>query len=293
MPKNSMVNLDIDVLRSFVTGLDLGSFARAAERLGRSTSAVSAQMKKLEEQVGAPVLRKSGRGLTLTPTGEIVLGYARRLLELNDAALHAVRGACLSGQIRVGVAEDFGEGFLTGILTHFAATHPGVEVYAHVARNAELERRILAGEVDIILGWRTGTVLPAQQGLFDAPLRWIGGPGHGIPLEHGFPLPLVLLEAPCLMRSHALAALDQAGIPWRVAFTSASLSGVWAAVRAGLGITVRSGFGCPADLGMLENLPALPSLGLCLATGAGKEDPVRDAMVSIMCEQLACMPDQL
>src|SRR3954470_14570576 len=101
------VTFDLDVLRTFVTGMELGSFAKAAERLGRSTSAVSAQLKKLEEQVGAPVLRKSGRNMVPTPTGEVLIAYARRLLELNDEASHAVNGTDLEGALRLGVAEDF------------------------------------------------------------------------------------------------------------------------------------------------------------------------------------------
>src|SRR5690349_24991038 len=93
MPRTT--TFDIDVLRSFVLGVELGSFAQAAERLNRSTSAVSAQLKKLEEQAGAPLLRKAGRGLALTETGETMLGYARRLLDLNDEAAAAVRGVQL------------------------------------------------------------------------------------------------------------------------------------------------------------------------------------------------------
>jgi DNA-binding transcriptional LysR family regulator len=286
-----MINLDLDVLRSFVTGLDMGSFARAAERLGRSTSAVSAQLKKLEDQVGTPVLQKSGRGLALTPTGELVLGYARRLLELNDTAIHAVQGMHLSGQIKVGVAEDFGESFLTSVLTRFSAAHPGVVVEASVTRNAALEKRILSGELDVVLSWRSDTLLPTRQNLLDAPLCWIGSQTSAKP-PHTLtaPLPLVLLEAPCLMRSHALDALDHAGIPWRIAFTSASLSGVWAAVKAGLGITVRSPLGCPNEMHPIHGLPALPTLGLSITTSTEREDPVRDVMTTIMREQLQQAP---
>lgn len=109
------ITFDLEVLRTFVTGIELGSFAKAAERLGRSTSAISAQLKKLEEQVGEPVLRKSGRGLALTLAGESLLGYARRLLELNDEAAVAVRGVNLEGWVRIGLQEDFGEHVLTTI----------------------------------------------------------------------------------------------------------------------------------------------------------------------------------
>ncbi|RWG23752.1 MAG: LysR family transcriptional regulator, partial [Mesorhizobium sp.] len=103
---------DLDVLRTFVTGMELGSFAKAAERLGRSTSAVSAQLKKLEEQAATPVFRKAGRGLALTEAGETMLGYARRLIELNDEAASAIRDVELEGWVRLGLQEDFGEAVL-------------------------------------------------------------------------------------------------------------------------------------------------------------------------------------
>ncbi|TIO10926.1 MAG: LysR family transcriptional regulator, partial [Mesorhizobium sp.] len=106
------VTFDLDVLRTFVTGMELGSFAKAAERLGRSTSAVSAQLKKLEEQAATPVFRKAGRGLALTEAGETMLSYARRLIELNDEAASAIRDVELEGWVRLGLQEDFGEAVL-------------------------------------------------------------------------------------------------------------------------------------------------------------------------------------
>src|ERR1700754_3925155 len=133
---------DLDVLRSFVTGIELGSFARAADRLGRSTSAVSAQLKKLEEQAGTPIFRKAGRGLALTEAGETMLGYARRLLDLNDEAAAAVQGVELEGWVRLGLQEDFGERLLPEVLGRFARAHPKVRIEARVARNAELLERI-------------------------------------------------------------------------------------------------------------------------------------------------------
>lgn len=145
------ITFDLDVLRTFVVGIELGSFANAAERLGRSTSAVSAQLKKLEEQVGEPVLRKSGRGLVLTAAGETLLAYARRLLELNDEAAIAVRGVDLEGWVKVGLQEDFGEDVLTKILGNFARAHPRVRVEARVSRNAELLDLVTSGRLDLAL----------------------------------------------------------------------------------------------------------------------------------------------
>jgi len=129
----SKITFDLDVMRTFVTGIELGNFAKAADRLGRSTSAVSAQLKKLEEQVGSPILRKSGRGMLPTAAGETLLAYGRRLLELNDEAAAAVRGVDLEGWIRLGIPEDFGERILTDVLGRFARAHPRVRIEARIA----------------------------------------------------------------------------------------------------------------------------------------------------------------
>ena len=141
------------MLRSFVAGMELGSFAKAADRLGRSTSAVSAQFKKLEEQAGAPIFRKAGRGLALTEAGETMLGYARRLIELNDEAAVAMRGVELEGWVRLGLQEDFGEAVLPDVLGRFARAHPKVRIEARVARNTELLERIDTGQLDLALVW--------------------------------------------------------------------------------------------------------------------------------------------
>ncbi len=121
---------DLDVLRTFATGMELGNFAKAADRLARSTSAVSAQLKKLEEQAGTPIFRKAGRGLALTEAGETMLAYARRLLDLNDEAAVAVQNVELEGWVRLGLQEDFGENLLPDVLGRFARAHPKVRIEA-------------------------------------------------------------------------------------------------------------------------------------------------------------------
>jgi DNA-binding transcriptional LysR family regulator len=257
---------DLYALRSFVQGVELGSFAKAADRLGRSTSAVSAQLKKLEDQVGAPILRKSGRGMALTDAGETLLGYARRLLELNDEAASAVRGTELEGWVRLGLQEDFGERLLPEVLGRFARAHPKVRIEARIARNTELLERLTDGSIDLALAWQVGASSPHTTPVGTLPMRWLGAAGGRDFLQDDEPLPLVVLETPCLMRTAATSALDRAGMPWRIAFVSPSLSGVWAAVAAGLGLTVRTPAGLPASLQMLDDarLPALPELGLAL-----------------------------
>jgi len=284
------VTFDLDVLRSFVTGVEQGSFARAADRLGRSTSAVSAQMKKLEEQAGAPVLKKAGRGLALTDAGEIMLGYARRLIELNDEAAAALQGAGLEGPVRLGLQEDFGEGLLPEVLGRFARAHPRVRVEVRIARNTDLLDFIASGRLDLALAWDAGKGLPHATSLGEVPLRWIGPVGGGAFWPGAEPLPLVMLEAPCLMRSAATSALGRAGIPWRIAFTSASLSGIWAAVKAGLGLSLRTAYGLPAGVTPLtpeeSGLPPLGMLSLALYRAEASPSPTVERLAAILWQQL-------
>lgn len=265
-----LTNLDMDALRSFVIGMEAGSFARAADRLGRSTSAVSAQLKKLEEQAGVALVRRSGRGLMLTDGGEALLSYARRLLELNDEAVSAVRGVELEGWIRLGLQEDFGETVLPQVLGRFARAHPKVRIEGRIARNSELNDKIASGHLDLALAWDGGGASAAVERIAALPLCWLGA-ADGEPLwrcESGEPLPLAALEAPCLLRTIACEHLDRQNLAWRVAFVSPSLGGLWAATAAGLGIALRTPVGCPPSVRLLDprshGLPELPSLGLVL-----------------------------
>lgn len=264
------VNFDLDALRSFAVGMELGSFAKAADRLGRSPSAVSAQLKKLEDQASIALLRKSGRGMALTDAGEVLLGYARRMLELNDEAAKAVGATGLEGSVRLGLQEDFGEHLLPDVLGRFARSHPGVRIEAKVARNAELVSDMIGGRLDLALTWHGAQVTPYIEEVGHYQLEWIGPTDTGLALwkNQSGPLPLVTFDAPCLMRTIATEVLDRAGIPWRFAFTSHSLGAVWAAVAAGLGVTVRTTFGLRHNLRILPaaeyGLPALPKIGLVL-----------------------------
>jgi DNA-binding transcriptional LysR family regulator len=284
------VTFDLDVMRSFVAGIELGSFAKAAERLARSTSAVSAQLKKLEDQAGTPLLRKSGRGMALTEAGETMLGYARRLLELNDEAASAVRGIQLEGRVRLGLQEDFGESVLPEVLGRFKRAHPKLRVEVHIARNAALLESLNAGRLDLALAWETELRAPHAEHVHTVPMLWIGAGEEPIACEDGEPLPLVVLDAPCLLRTAAINALDRAGIPWRIAFTSASLAGTWAAVKAGLGISVRTPFGLPPELRALDSrdikLPALPMLGLALYRSEAEPAPAVGRLAALILQRL-------
>jgi DNA-binding transcriptional LysR family regulator len=292
------ITFDLDVLRTFVTGVDMGSFARAADKLGRSTSAVSAQLKKLEDQLGTPVLRKEGRGMVTTPAGESLLGYARRLLELNDEAATAVRGADLAGSVRLGIQQDFGEHVLTEVLGRFVRVHPRVRIEARAARNTELLELLNSGRLDLALAWEGGAATPHAVDVGRLAMRWIGAADDArlapalARADVQAPLPLVVMDAPCVMRSAATHALDQAGIPWRIAFTSPGLSGVWAAVAAGLGVTVRTTVGLPPSVRLLETaaLPPLPDIGLRLYRAEAELHPPAQRLHDIVLQALDLAP---
>lgn len=287
-----ITNLDMDALRSFVVGMDAGSFARAAERLGRSTSAVSAQLKKLEEQAGTPLLRKSGRGLTLTDGGEALMSYARRLLALNDEAVSAVSGLELEGWVRLGLQEDFGETILPQVLGRFARAHPKVRIEGRIGRNDELKEKIASGQLDLALAWDDGAENIRAQPIAALPLHWLG-PAEADGLRYaadGAPVPLVALEAPCILRTLACEQLDRHGLSWRLAFVSPSLGGLWAATSAGLGVAVRTSFGIPSSVKPLDpastGLPELPALKLALLRAKKDIGPTGEHLAAIMTEAL-------
>ena len=290
---------DLDVLRTFCTGVELGSFARAADKLGRSSSAVSAQLKKLESQCGTPLLRKSGRGLVLTEAGETLRGYALRLLELNDRAVAAVRGSELRGLVRLGLQEDLGESVLPHVLGQFARAHPHVRIEASVARSDELRERIALGQFDLALLWDAGVNHACVHGehIMRLPLQWIG-PASMDAADAGWArwrsgaaqeddvLPLAMLDAPCPLRDIVTAALDKKGMAWRHAFNRASLPAVWAATAAGLGLSGRTPFGLPAHVKPLDaqalGLPALPSMDLILGRATLDAPAPVDRLASIL-----------
>lgn len=254
------VNLDMDVLRTFVTGMDLGSFAKAADRLGRSPSAISLHLRKLEDQVGQPIVRKQGRALSLTEAGEILMAYARRILDLNDEARLALGDlAEMEGWVRVGVPQDFAETWLPALLARFQRAYPKVRVQARVDRGASMAEAVSAGALDLALTW--GTLdKPHCEIVGVRRLAWIAAQGYR-PAD-GEPIELVAFDAPCAFQRCATEALNAAGQPWRHAFATSSLLGVWAAVRAGLGITVRTSDILPHDLCELNSSDTrLPDLG--------------------------------
>jgi DNA-binding transcriptional LysR family regulator len=281
------VNLDLSLLRTLIAVEREGSFARAADRVGRSESAVSLQLKRLEEQIGQKLFRREGRHMARTDAAERLLAYAKRLIELNDEAVGEMVRPHLDGTVRLGVPPDFAELWLPAALKRFARLGPGVIVDTSVDRSASLKARFSRGELDLVMIFAVGT---AGQARWSAtiPMAWIGPRGCRLRAEG--PVRLAVFDPPCLFRAAAEAALDGHGIPWAVDFRGQSLAGLWAAVSAGLGITVRTAEGLPPQLttlGAAEGLPPLPSTALALFEHAAPSSPAAAQLAELLIETLA------
>jgi DNA-binding transcriptional LysR family regulator len=261
-------NFDMDALRTMVVGTELGSFARAAVQLGRSQSAVSMQIRKLEEQAGRPLFARSGRHLVPTEAGDALLAYARRIIALNDEAAVSIGATAAAASVRMGLPQDLFEDVMPDALERFARVRPGVHVEVRAGRNHVLEAEVRAGRIDVAVAFFPegseghGTLIESL------PMAWLA-PEAASGLATATPLPLILFDHPCLFRQGALKALDRAGHRWRLALTTPSLPGVWAALRLGHGVTVRTRHRVPpgvVEAAASAGLPELPKIELRLLT---------------------------
>ena len=231
-----LINLDIDLLRSLVTITETGSFTRAAERLGRTQSTISLQVKRLEEQIGRQLLERNTHHIGLTAEGEVFVTYARRMLALNDELVARVTEPTMSGLVRLGTPEHFAAVHLADVLAGFSRSHPLVTLEVRCDFTVNLLRAFGGGELDLVLIKREPQ--SEADGIRVWRERLVWSCTDRTQLDDDKPVPLVLSPSPCLYRKRAIQALDQAGRRWRIAYTSHSLAGLQAAVRAGLGVTV-------------------------------------------------------
>ncbi|MBV9539430.1 MAG: LysR family transcriptional regulator, partial [Acidisphaera sp.] len=281
------IGLDPDLLRAFVFIAEDGSFTRAAERVGRTQSAVSMQMQRLEAALGEKVLlRGKGGSVQLTPHGRYLLERARTLLALNDEIWTAFREPAVRGTVRLGTPDDYAMRFLPPVLKRFADTHPAVEVDVLCEPSHQLVEHLRAGDLDLTLcseghaprNWPTTL-------LWRGPLFWITSERHA---PHRLdPLPLALSATQCSWRQAALETLDRAGRHYRVGYTSATLAGTHVPVLAGLAITVSPITLLPDGLRLLrpdEGLPKLPDAGILLLKGRNPAQPLTDVLAAHIAE---------
>jgi DNA-binding transcriptional LysR family regulator len=268
--------LDPDLLRTFLAFVDGSSLAKAASAVGRSPSAVTAQMQRLEEIVGEPLLLAQGRGRGLTPAGQDLVGHARRILAVHTEAWLALKGARADGRVAIGTTQDFADSGLPDLLRAFATSHPRVRIELRVGRSAELGQALQAGQLDLAIAMRQAPT-PDEVGTIREPMLWLCSQ-KGLAARQD-DLPLALLDPHCGFREAALAALDAAGRRYRIAAGSASLAGLRTAVNAGIALTLRTArfahsgiVEAPRDLG----LPPVPTAEFAIRLSQGADPPARD-----------------
>ncbi|HEY8457994.1 MAG TPA: LysR family transcriptional regulator [Actinopolymorphaceae bacterium] len=273
-------DLEIALLRSFVTAVRAGSISRAASTLGQTQPALSQQLRKLESAVGRPLLHRSPSGVSPTRAGEELLPYAERILSLSTQALTEA-GRALTGHCGVGLLEDLVAARLPQALADLAQLHPDATLEVLTFSSAAMREAYDAGRIQLVLD--EVPYLPGQpRWTVRRPLVWAVGPGVDASAD---PLPVVLFSSPCTFRTALLQTLQQADRRWRVAFESNSLIGVLAAVRAGLGVAALMPANVEPTMVCHDpgGLPALPDVELGLVRHprtAG--DPLIDAVETVL-----------
>jgi len=278
------LRLEIPHLRAFVTVARLQSFTRAAETLNLTQSAVSWQVRRLEERIGRTLLSRGTTAIGLTPHGRDFLADAMRVLSAHDQAIDSLRRSDLAGRVRFGCAEDLIAERLSDVLSRFQRLHPGVRLEVVVDASLVLKRRVESGDLDsAIVQQEAGG--PAGQFLWREQPLWVGAPDARIGEER--PLPLVTFGKDCVYRAAAAAALEAAGIDWYPVLECSSVAGVRAAVAAGIGVGVlaeRHFDNATPPLVELTSLPLLSENDFILL--GGKANAALAALTELMLQKL-------
>ncbi len=228
--------LDLDLLRSFVSVVEAGGFTRAGERVHRTQSTVSQQIKRLEDDVGRPLLNRIGKQVTLTEDGERLLSYARRILALAEEARDVLGRPEAEGAVRLGIPEDFAAYRLTKLLAGFARSRPGLRLDVRADQSIYLRRDLERGDLDLALlkrdaGEKGGIAVWPER------VHWVTSKTDPVDPQLKS-VPLIFFPSGCLYRTRAIHAIETTGRAWHMAYSSSSLSGIQAAVAAGLGLSI-------------------------------------------------------
>ncbi|WP_270310248.1 transcriptional regulator LrhA [Enterobacter bugandensis] len=277
-----IMNLDLDLLRTFIAVADLNTFAAAAAAVCRTQSAVSQQMQRLEQLVGKELFARHGRNKLLTEHGIQLLGYARTILRFNDEACMSLMFSNLQGVLTLGASDESADTILPFLLNRISSVYPKLALDVSVKRNAFMVEMLNENKVDLV-------VTTHRPGQFDcltlrtSPTHWYCAAEYV--LQKGEPVPLVLLDDPSPFRDMVLTALNEANIPWRLAYVASTLPAVRAAVKAGLGVTARPVEMMSPDLRVLgksDGLPALPDTEYLLCHNASSHNELAKVVFEAM-----------
>lgn len=278
-------NLDSDLLRTLVAISEAKNFTHASEIVGRTQSAVSVQMKKLEEIVEERLFDRGPRGVTLTPPGEILVKESKRIISLLDQAVISVHSDPLDGFVKIGIPEEYGGTILPHVLYQFSTLHPDVEVTVHCATSGEIKSKFDKGKLDVIVTHEDASMIGGEI-LISDPVVWVTSDTH---FQHEFdPIPIAAYERGCWWRDWSLSILDEKQKDYRISYESSSILGLQAAVSSGIAVAVLAQSQIPADCRELtaeEGFPPLHGSNIVLrqnenskcTTKAGMAQTIREA----------------
>ncbi len=276
-------NIDLAALRSFVTVADVGGVTRAAGYLNLTQSAVSMQIKRLEEALGLSLFLRAARKLALSPEGEQLLSYGRRMLALNDEALSMLSSTACAGEIRLGVPHDVVYPVIPGILRRMAQAYPRVRINLVSSFTILMKQDYARGAFDVMITTEE-TPDPAAEVMSSRGLVWVGALDGNAwqrrPLRLGF-------KDTCIFRPHAQAALEAAGIPWEMATGGESEQAVEATVAADLAVSVRMEGSIPEGMAPIAGDNQLPSVGQ-MKLALYRANRRADEAVDLLVQELRC-----
>jgi len=275
--------LEPELLQTFIAIAETGRFTEAAKRVGRTQSAVSMQIKRLEETIGRPLFVRDGRSVKLSSDGELLLGHARRVLRAHEEAFAAFHPSQLAGAVTIGTPDEYAVAFLPTILRSFAETHPQVLVNVVCEPTRSLMPKLDMDEIDIILFTEGGEV-DRDDGkgdpiLLREPVVWAASAEHGVYQDD--PVPLALFQPGCRFRQWAISALADAGRGYRINYTSVSFAGIETAIRAGLAVGAIPRSNVTPGLRTLserDGFPALPDYALAMRRAKGATSCIHDRL---------------
>ncbi|HET9617527.1 MAG TPA: LysR substrate-binding domain-containing protein [Pseudolabrys sp.] len=270
--------LDVDQLRTFIAIAETGSFTRAAEVVHKTQSAVSMQMKRLEERIERPIFARDGRASKLTEDGQRLLDYARRIVNLNMETMAAFSDAALSGRVRLGVPDDYADRYLPEIMARFSRGYPAVELTVICEPSVDLLERIDANEIDLAIVTNCESKRAAETFRRER-LLWVTSNRHATHTEER--VPLALGRPTCSWRRSAIERMESVGRPFRVLYSSSNAGAVAAAVLAGLAISVLPESGLRPGMRVLtagDGFPELPGCRIGLVRNSHESSALADAL---------------
>jgi DNA-binding transcriptional LysR family regulator len=287
-----IINLSTELLRTFIAIADSGNFSLAAEQVNRTQSAVSMQVKRLEELIDKPLFIRDSRNLKLTADGLTLMSYARRILKLNEEAVSLLKRPELSGSVSIGLPDDYVTRFLPEILAGFSRNCPRVQVDVTCEPSHQLNKRMKRLELDLAI--TTSPTLEVENTILlqSDPMVWVTSEQH---FQHEkTPLPVALFPDECYSRSWAIKALEKADIDYRIAYTSATLMGLKAAVMAGLAVAAISRSIIPPgirELSIEEGFPSMPRASFLLHRNPESEHTIVDSLAEHICKAFSARSD--